>query len=229
MTQITENYLAIEKSIPDHVKLVAVSKFHPVEAIKEVYDAGQRIFGENRVQEMVEKKPLLPDDIEWHLIGTLQTNKVKYIAPFVTLIHSVDSPKLLAEIDKQAKKNNRIIDCLLEVFIAKEETKHGFSLQEADEFLNSFSSSALSLSPYPSVRIVGLMGMATNTDNAIQVRQEFKKLAELYKKHQRALGLKYLSMGMTSDYKLAIKEGSTMVRVGSAIFGERASKLNQSL
>jgi pyridoxal phosphate enzyme (YggS family) len=225
---ITENYLVITKSLPDHVKLVVVSKFHPVEAIKEVYDAGQRIFGENRVQEMVEKKPLLPDDIEWHLIGTLQTNKVKYIAPFVTLIHSVDSPKLLAEIDKQAKKNNRIIDCLLEVFIAKEETKHGFSVQEADDFLSS--AVPLSLTPYPllpNVRIVGLMGMATNTEDVLQVRQEFKKLAELYKKHQRALGLKYLSMGMTGDYKLAIKEGSTMVRVGSAIFGEWKTTKNE--
>jgi pyridoxal phosphate enzyme (YggS family) len=226
MMQITENYLTIRNSLPEHVKLVVVSKFHPVEAIKEVYDAGQRIFGENRVQEILEKKPLLPDDIEWHLIGTLQTNKVKYIAPFVTLIHSVDSPKLLAEIDKQAKKNNRIIDCLLEVFIAQEETKHGFSLQEADDFLSS--AIPLSLTPYPllpNVRIVGLMGMATNTDNVVQVRQEFKKLAKLYKKHQRALGLKYLSMGMTNDYKLAIKEGSTMVRVGSAIFGGRIAKV----
>ena len=194
---------------------MAVSKFHPVEAIKQVYDAGQRIFGENRVQEMVEKKPQLPDDIEWHLIGTLQSNKVKYIAPFVSLIHSVDSPRLLTEIDKQAKKNNRTIDCLLEVFIAQEESKHGFSLQEADAFL---SSTHAELS---NIRIVGLMGMASNTTNQGQVHNEFKSLATLYKKYQDTLAFKYLSMGMTGDHIIAIEEGSNMVRIGSAIFGER--------
>jgi pyridoxal phosphate enzyme (YggS family) len=218
VSNVTERYLSVRKSIPAHVQFVVVSKFHPVEAIKQVYDGGQRIFGENRVQEMVEKQPQLPQDISWHMIGTLQSNKVKYIAPFVSLIHSVDSPKLLAEIDKQAKKNNRVIECLLEVFIAKEETKHGFSLQEADEFLNNYE---LGITNYDSVRIAGLMGMATFTNNTEQVREEFRSLANLYKKHQQTLGFKYLSMGMTGDYKTAIEEGSNMVRIGSAIFGER--------
>jgi pyridoxal phosphate enzyme (YggS family) len=218
VSNLTERYLSVRKSIPVHVNLVVVSKFHPVEAIKTLYNDGQRIFGENRVQELLEKKPLLPDDIQWHMIGTLQSNKVKYIAPFVNLIHSVDNPKLLAEIDKQAKKNNRIIECLLEVFIAKEETKHGFSLQEADEFLNNYE---LGITNYESVRIVGLMGMATFTNDTNQVREEFKSLATLYRKYEKPLGFKYLSMGMSNDYQIAVEEGSNMVRVGSAIFGER--------
>jgi pyridoxal phosphate enzyme (YggS family) len=213
-SNITERYLSVCKTIPPHVQLVVVSKFHPVDAIREVYNAGQRIFGENRVQEMVEKQPQLPANVEWHMIGTLQSNKVKYIVPFVTLIHSVDSPKLLAEIDKQARKNNRIINCLLEVFIAREETKHGFSLQEADAFLSQPN-------PYPNTNILGLMGMATFTDNTEQVRQEFKSLVSLFNKHEKPLGFKHLSMGMTGDYQLAIEEGSNMVRIGSAIFGER--------
>jgi len=208
---LTERYLSVRNSIPSHVVLVAVSKFHPVEAIQQVYDAGQRIFGENRVQEMMEKQPLLPKDIEWHLIGTLQSNKVKYIAPFVSLIHSVDSVKLLAEIDKQAKKNNRVIDCLLEVYIAKEDSKHGFNLQEADTFLSTYT-------PMSNTHIAGLMGMATNTSETEQVRNEFRSLASLYKKHQQTLGFKYLSMGMSNDYKIAIEEGSNMVRIGSSIF-----------
>lgn len=213
-SNITEKYLSVRENIPPGVALVAVSKFHPVEAMKTIYDAGQRVFGENRVQELIEKKPLLPDDIEWHMIGTLQTNKVKYIALFVSLIHSVDSLKLLAEIDKQAKKNNRVINCLLEVHIAREESKHGFSLQEADEFLSRPN-------PYSNVRIVGLMGMATYTNNTVRVKEEFKSLANLYKKYCQSLGFKYLSMGMTNDYTIAIEEGSNMIRIGSAIFGER--------
>ena len=222
---VTENYHSVLSTIPPHVTLVAVSKFQPVEALQKVYDAGQRVFGENRVQEMVDKKPQLPEDIQWHMIGTLQSNKVKYIAPFVSLIHSVDSPKLLAEISKQAKKNNRVIDCLLEVHIAQEESKHGFSLQEADEFLNNYE---LEITNYESVKVVGLMGMATFTDNTEQVRQEFRSLATLFNKYKKPslnLNLKHnlsiLSMGMTNDYKIAIEEGSTMVRIGSAIFGER--------
>jgi|SRR6185312_6696795 len=212
---LTEKYLAIRNSIPAHVSLVAVSKFHPIESIKQVYDTGQHIFGENRVQELVEKKPLLPPDIEWHMIGTLQSNKVKYIAPFVSLIHSVDSPKLLVEINKQAQKNNRVINCLLEVHIAKEESKSGFSLQEADAFL-------FDVSTHPSyIKIKGLMGMATFTNDAQQVRSEFKSLATLHKKHRLSLGLEYLSMGMSNDYQIAIEEGSNMVRIGSLIFGER--------
>jgi pyridoxal phosphate enzyme (YggS family) len=214
MHYMTSKYPSVKSTIPADVTLVAVSKFHPVDSIKQVYDLGQRIFGENRVQEMVEKKPQLPDDIEWHLIGTLQTNKVKYIAPFVSLIHSVDSEKLLTEIDKQAKKNNRVIDCLLEVHIGQEESKHGFSLQKADAFLAT---------PHnmPNVRIIGLMGMASNTEDTEQVRQEFRSLANLYKKYKDQLHLTRLSMGMTGDYKIAIEEGSNMVRIGSAIFGER--------
>lgn len=220
---VTENYLSILYTIPTHVTLVAVSKFQPVEALQKIYDAGQRIFGENRVQEMVDKKPQLPNDIQWHMIGTLQSNKIKYIAPFVNLIHSVDSLKLLAEIDKQARKNNRVIDCLLEVHIAQEESKHGFSLDEADEFLKNYE---LKITNYNSIRIVGLMGMATFTDNTEQVRQEFRSLATLFNKYKASsLNLSILSMGMTNDYKIAIEEGSTMVRIGSAIFGERTPKL----
>jgi pyridoxal phosphate enzyme (YggS family) len=211
---LTERYLSVRKSIPAHVALVAVSKFHPVEAIKTVYDAGQRVFGENRVQELVEKQPKLPTDIQWHLIGTLQTNKVKYIAGFVSLIHSIDSLKLLTEVDKQAMKYNRIIDCLLEMYIAEEESKHGLSFTEAEEIL------ALQ-NTLPNIRITGVMGMATNTGNVEQVREEFKSLATFYNKHKEKYNLQHLSMGMSSDYKIAIEEGSNMVRIGSSIFGER--------
>jgi pyridoxal phosphate enzyme (YggS family) len=211
---LTERYLSVRKSIPSHVTLVAVSKFHPVEAIKTVYDAGQRVFGENRVQELVEKQPRLPSDIQWHLIGTLQTNKVKYIAGFVSLIHSIDSLKLLTEIDKQAMKYNRIIDCLLEMYIAEEESKHGLSFTEAEEILGMQNA-------LPNIRITGVMGMATNTGNVEQVREEFKSLATFYNKHKEKYNLQHLSMGMSGDYQIAIEEGSNMVRIGSSIFGER--------
>lgn len=211
---LVERYLALCESIPSHVTLVAVSKFQPVEALQTIYDAGQRVFGENRVQEMVEKKPQLPDDIQWHCIGTLQTNKVKYIAPFVSLIHSVDSMKLLAEIDKQAKKNNRVIECLLEIFIAQEETKHGLSFAEAEEILAQQNT-------LPNIKIVGLMGMASNTGNKEQVRAEFKSLSSFYFKLYKLYNFRNLSMGMSSDYKIAIEEGSNMVRIGSSIFGTR--------
>jgi pyridoxal phosphate enzyme (YggS family) len=214
-SNLSERYLSILNSLPSSVTLIVVSKFHPAEAIQQVYDAGQRIFGENRVQEMVAKKPLLPEDIRWHAIGTLQSNKVKYIAPFVSLIQSVDNLKLLAEIDKQAKKNNRVIECLLEVHIAQEQSKHGFSIEEADSFLSA------NQVHFEHVKIVGLMGMATYTENTAQVRTEFRNLASLYKKHQQAWNFKHLSMGMSNDYKIAIEEGSTMVRIGSSIFGER--------
>lgn len=210
---LTERYLSIRQSIPAHVTLVVVSKFQPIESIQAIYDAGQGVFGENRVQELMEKQPKLPADIQWHCIGTLQTNKVKYIAPFVSLIHSVDSQKLLLEIDKQAKKNNRIIDCLLEMFIAKEESKHGLSFEEAEAILTA---PALS-----NMRIKGFMGMATNTDDKEHVRNEFRNLATFYKKHQAQYNLQYLSMGMSGDYQIAIEEGSNMVRIGSSIFGER--------
>lgn len=212
MTNLTERYLSIKNTIPPGVELVVVSKKQYVESIKTIYDLGQRNFGENKVMELMDKKDLLPSDIQWHLIGHLQTNKVKYIAPFVHLIQSLDSVKLAAEIDKQAKKCNRVIDCLLEVFIASEETKFGFSCDEAEAFLTN------ELSKFPNIRITGLMGMATNTNNTEQVRVEFRSLAGLYKKHEKAYGFKHLSMGMTSDYKIAIEEGSNMVRIGSAIF-----------
>jgi pyridoxal phosphate enzyme (YggS family) len=208
---LTERYKSVCESIPKNVTLVAVSKFQPVESLQIIYDAGQRVFGENRVQEMVEKKPQLPDDIQWHCIGTLQTNKVKYIAPFVSLIHSVDSLKLLVEIDKQAKKNNRVIECLLEMFIAQEETKHGLSFAEAEEILAQQST-------LTNITIVGFMGMASNTDNKEQVRAEFKSLAAFYFRLYKLYNFKHLSMGMSGDYKIAIEEGSNMVRVGSSIF-----------
>ncbi len=209
--------LAKEKDIT----LVAVSKTQPHEKIKELYDRGQRIFGENRVQELVDKHESLPKDIEWHLIGHLQTNKVKYIAPFVGLIHSVDSLKLLAEIDKQAKKNGRIIPVLLQVYIADEETKFGFLLEELLEYFDKGI-----FEEYKNISIKGLMGMATNTENEEQVRNEFDSLNILYKKiksnyHQSNSDFSILSMGMSGDYELAIQEGSNMIRVGSLIFGER--------
>ncbi len=211
---LTERYFSVKNSIPQGVELVVVSKMHPVEEIKTVYDSGQRVFGENKVMELMDKKDLLPTDIQWHLIGHLQTNKVKYIAPFVSLIQSLDSAKLAAEIDKQAKKCNRVIDCLLEIFIASEETKFGFDFTEAESFLNN------ELSKFPNIRITGFMGMATNTSNIEQVKLEFGSLTDFYKKYEKALSLKHLSMGMTSDYKVAIEAGSNMVRIGSAIFVE---------
>ncbi|WP_421939956.1 YggS family pyridoxal phosphate-dependent enzyme [Pedobacter sp.] len=208
----------------DGVTLVAVSKTQPVASILEAYEAGQRIFGENLVQEMVDKAQELPQDIEWHLIGHLQTNKVKYIAPFVKLIHGVDSLKLLQEINKQAAKNKRIIDCLLQVYIADEDTKFGLGFDEVVELLRSEEYSQLE-----NVRIVGLMGIATNTKNEKQIAVEFNELkvffdgikVSFFRKDE---AFKELSMGMSADYKLAIEEGSTMVRIGSSIFGKRIIK-----
>lgn len=211
---LAEQFFLIKNSIPQGVELVVVSKMHPFQEIKAIYDAGHRSFGENKVMELLEKKDLLPGDIQWNLIGHLQTNKVKYIAPFVHLIQSLDSAKLAAEIDKQAKKCNRVIDCLLEVYIASEETKFGFSFDETEDFLKN------KLSGFPNIHITGLMGMATNTENMEQARREFKSLADFYKKHEKAFAFKHLSMGMTNDYKIAIEEGSTMVRIGSAIFNK---------
>ncbi|MXV15873.1 YggS family pyridoxal phosphate-dependent enzyme [Hufsiella ginkgonis] len=204
-----------------NVKLVAVSKTQPVEAVREAYEAGQRVFGENTVQEMTEKYEQLPKDIEWHLIGHLQTNKVKYIAPFVTLIQSVDSLKLLQEIDKQAAKNNRVIDCLLQVYIADEATKFGLGFDEVVELLGSAGFSALQ-----HVRITGVMGIATNTDNPKQIREEFYELATFFKGLKASYfrkedSFKEISMGMSGDYKIAVEQGSTMVRMGSTIFGKR--------
>ena len=218
---IKDNLDAIRKTIPEHVTLVAVSKTKPVSALQEVYDAGQRHFGENKVQEMTEKWEVLPKDIKWHLIGHLQTNKVKYIAPYVHLIHSVDSFKFLKEIDKEAKKNNRIIDCLLQFHVAQEETKFGLDFEEAKELIEDPAFFDLH-----NVHIVGVMGMASFTDNQSIVRKEFQQLEEyfqLIKSYYFTFNddFKEISMGMSGDYQLAIEEGSTMVRVGSSIFGTR--------
>ncbi len=206
---------------PFKASLIAVSKTHPVELIQEAYGCGQRIFGENKVQELTDKQPQLPADIEWHLIGHLQRNKVKYIAPFVALIHSVDSVRLLEEINKQGEKINRTIHCLLQVYIAKEETKFGWDIEEVKRFLTSSDPAS-----YRFVSIDGFMGMATLTDNRDQIRNEFRSLKQLFdevKTHQSSpnVQMKELSMGMSSDYKIALEEGSTMVRVGTAIFGTR--------
>lgn len=207
-----------------NVKLIAISKTKTEKDILEVYNAGQKVFGENKVQELVQKYENLPKDIEWHLVGTLQTNKVKYIAPFVHLIHSVDSLKLAIEINKQAEKNNRIIDVLLEVFIAAETTKHGFSEEELIEHLDIHAFESLKY-----IRIVGLMGMATFTQNQIVIKNEFAGLKDLFERLKATYfkdnsAFTELSMGMSGDYEIAIDKGSTMVRVGSAIFGERERK-----
>lgn len=218
---ITENLAHIKSTIPSDVTLVAVSKTKPASDILEAYNAGQRIFGENKVQEMEEKYNVLPKDIEWHLIGHLQTNKVKYIAPFVAMIHSVDSFKLLKEINKQAQKNDRVIECLLQFHIAKEDTKFGLSFEEAQELLSSTEFIELH-----NISIVGVMGMATFTNNEEQLRDEFRTLENYFhviKSHffKYNDAFKHLSMGMSGDYQIAIEEGSNMVRVGSSIFGTR--------
>lgn len=217
---IEENYQKIKQALPLHVTIVAVSKTHPASSIQRLYALGHRDFGENKVQELMEKQAVLPPDIRWHLIGHLQTNKVKYIVPFVHLIHSVDSEKLLAEINKQAQKINRSIDILLQVHIAIEETKYGFSEEE----IKSLYQSSI-LKKYSYVRIRGLMGMATNTSDEQQIRKEFSGLKILFDQLQslnvNPHSMKVLSMGMSNDYSIAIEEGSTMVRIGSSIFGER--------
>lgn len=209
------------KTIPGHVKLVTVSKTQPVESILLVYNAGQRIFGENKVQELTEKQPQLPDDINWHMLGHLQTNKVKYIAPFVSLIHSVDSLKLLKEIDKEAAKNKRVIDCLLEFYIAREESKFGMSMEEALEILNSEDYKNMN-----NIRICGVMGIASFVDDPDIVRAEFKSLVGIFSRLKSEFFpdkdyFSEISMGMSSDYRIAIEEGATIVRIGTAIFGER--------
>jgi pyridoxal phosphate enzyme (YggS family) len=207
---IKTNIEMISSGLRQGCRLIAVSKTHPPELIREAYDAGQRIFGENKVQEMVSKYEALPKDIQWHLIGHLQTNKVKYIAPWVSLIHSVDSAKLAEEIDKQGKKVGRVIPCLLQVYIAKEETKFGFDPHELTDFIKT--------QKFSNIDIQGLMGMASLTDNTDQIRSEFRQLHDLFVKIGN---MKELSMGMSSDYKIAMEEGSTMVRLGTAIFGGR--------
>ena len=213
---IQENYHKIKAQIPENVELVAVSKFHPVEKIQEVYDCGQKVFGENKVQELLTKVNELPADIQWHLIGHLQTNKVKYIAPFIDTIQSVDSEKLLLEINKEAAKNNRIIKVLLQVKIAEEETKYGLEISEAKEIFSNYLEHQ-----YPNIEILGLMGMATFTDNKNQVKSEFLVLKSLFDELSTFKKLETLSMGMSDDFALAIECGSTSVRIGSAIFGVR--------
>jgi hypothetical protein len=214
---IKENLSTVLKTIPNSVTLVAVSKTKPLSDILQVYDEGQRIFGENKVQEMTEKWEKMPKDIEWHMIGHLQRNKVKYMAQFVSLIHGVDSPRLLSEINKQAKKHNRTISCLLQVHIAEEDTKFGFDEEELIALVNNND-----FKEFKNVKLTGLMGMATFTDDMSQVRREFKNLKSLYSKLKNSYpDFSTLSMGMSGDYKIAIEEGSTMVRIGSSIFGSR--------
>lgn len=218
---INERIADIKKKIPSEVELVAVSKTKPVSAIEEAYSTGQRIFGENKVQECLGKYEALPKDIQWHLIGHLQTNKVKYIAPFVSLIHAVDSLKLLKEINKQAKNNDRVIDVLIQFHIAQEETKYGLNFEEAKELLESSD-----LVEMENVRITGVMGMATFTENKEKVADEFRTLNNyfmIFKSHYFKFNdsFKTISMGMSGDYEIAIEEGSNMIRLGSTIFGSR--------
>jgi len=217
---IAENLLSIKNKLPEHVTLVAVSKTKPVSDLMQAYDAGQRIFGENKIQEMTEKWEQMPKDIEWHMIGHVQTNKVKFMAPFVKLIHGVDSLKLLQEINKQALKNNRIIDCLLQIYIAEEETKFGLDEEEVTALLNSEE-----VKDMKNIRIIGLMGMATFTENHEQIKKEFTHLKSIFDKLKTLktenCQLNTISMGMSGDYELAIDCGSTMIRVGSSIFGGR--------
>lgn len=219
---IRHNLLKIKSELPQYVTLVAVSKTKSVADIQRAYEAGQRDFGENKVQEMTQKYEELPKDIRWHMIGHLQKNKIKYLAAYVHLIHGVDSLELLVEIDKQAKKNHRIINCLLQVYIAQEETKFGLTAEEILELLNSETFKKLQ-----NIKIVGLMGMASFTDNEIQIQNEFQSLHTFFQ-HLKSelpetihLKLETLSMGMSSDYLIALQNGSTMIRVGSAIFGSR--------
>lgn len=222
---IADNLLKYKKELEgENVELIAVSKFNDADAVLEAYNAGQRIFGENIVQELVEKQAALPQDIQWHLIGHLQTNKVKYIAPFISLIQSVDSLKLLAEIDKHAVKNKRVIDCLLQIYIADEETKFGLDHAEVIELLRSQEYLAMK-----NIRITGLMGIATNNAQEKQTKDEFQELKVLFDGIKMSFfrkeeSFRELSMGMSGDYKLAIEEGSTMIRIGSNIFGARKIK-----
>ena len=218
---IAENLKEIQATIPDDVTLVAVSKTKPASAVLEAYNCGQRIFGENKVRELVDKAEELPKDIEWHMIGHLQSNKVKYIAPFVSMIHSVDGMKLLSEINKQGKKNDRVINCLLQFHIAQEETKFGLSFEEAQDLLTSDEFIRME-----NISIVGVMGMATFTENEDQLRHEFTTLENYFhvlKSHFFKFNpaFQHISMGMSGDYQIAIEEGSNMVRVGSSIFGSR--------
>ncbi len=213
---LKQNYQKIKNLLPENVQLIAVSKTHSVESIQKIYDCGQRIFGENKVQELTEKYPLLPEDIRWHLIGHLQTNKVKYIAEFIDTIESVDSEKLLQEIDKQAAKYQRKIKVLLQIKIAEEDTKFGLTKEEAEQIFTQYLNGE-----FPNIELTGLMGMATFTENQLQVKQEFSKLKKIFDEFSLRKPLQTLSMGMSDDFPLAIECGSNSVRVGSAIFGHR--------
>ncbi|WP_396141820.1 YggS family pyridoxal phosphate-dependent enzyme [Flavobacterium sp.] len=217
---IKDNLLRIKSQLPENVILVAVSKTKPVSDLMEAYNAGQRIFGENKIQEMTEKWEQMPKDIQWHMIGHVQTNKVKYMAEYVSLIHGVDSLKLLQEINKQAAKHNRIIDCLLQMYIAEEETKFGLDEKELEDILHIVQNDKLQ-----NIKVVGLMGMATFTDNQTQIKMEFLNLKSTFDKINSLSIVNYqlsiISMGMSGDYNLAIECGSTMVRIGSSIFGNR--------
>jgi PLP dependent protein len=221
MSSISENISFIKAKLPTSISLVAVSKTKPVSDIEIAYNAGQRIFGENRVQELLNKKDLLPADIQWHLIGHLQTNKVKFIVPFISMIQSVDSSKLLFAVDSEAKKINRVIDCLLQIRIAREETKFGFPMCDLSDFLQKEDVTLLR-----NIRICGVMGMATFTSDTAQVKKEFAFLRKCFNSLKsnflkESSDFRQISMGMSGDYRLAIEEGSTMVRIGSLIFGER--------
>ena len=213
---IAENIQNINAEIPEHVTLVAVSKTKPISDITEAYEGGQRVFGENKIQEMASKFEELPKDIQWHMIGHVQTNKIKYMAPFVSLVHGVDREKVLKELNKQAVKNERIIDCLLQVHIAKEDTKFGFDEDELIELTERLDS-------YSNIKVVGLMGMAKNTNEKTQIKQEFEGLHTAFQALRKKLGEDFdtISMGMSGDYHLAIEVGSNMIRVGSSIFGAR--------
>ena len=218
---IKENLERIRATVPTGVTLVAVSKTKPVSDLQEAYDAGQRVFGENHALEMRDKHEVLPNDIQWHFIGHLQTNKIKYIIPFVTLIHSIDTANLLEAVNKEAKKHNRVVDCLLQFHIAQEETKFGLDMDEARQLLESEAFQQME-----NIRICGVMGMATFTDDEVEIRKEFKRLKEIFDtlKKDYFAGqpqFKEISMGMSEDYPIAIEEGATLVRVGSKIFGPR--------
>ena len=221
ITMIKENLEKIKATVPEGVTLVAVSKTKPINDIQEAYDAGQRAFGENYPQEMRDKHEALPKDIQWHFIGHLQTNKIKYIIPFVTLIHSIDTANLLEAVNKEARKHNRVVDCLLQFHIAREETKFGLDLNEARQLLDSDIFKQMD-----NIRICGVMGMATFTDDAVEIRNEFKHLKAIFDSLKNEyfsdqLQFKEISMGMSEDYPIAIEEGATMIRVGSKIFGAR--------
>ncbi len=214
---IASNLNTVRKDLPNHVELVAVSKTKSIEEIMQAYNAGQRIFGENRIQEMTEKWAALPKDISWHMIGHVQRNKVKYMAPYVSLVHGVDSLKLLKELNKQGKKHKRVIPCLLQMHIAREETKFGLDEQELQVLVASNE-----FREFRNVQVRGLMGMATFTDKEEVIRKEFHELKLMFDALKNILpGLDILSMGMSGDYRIAVEEGSTMVRIGSSIFGER--------